>query len=237
MRLLGARIYDLFVTEIMGNNLYLCQCKCGTPMICTEDLLLDGKIKACGCNKKIKHKKYKRKCYPKFGPPKPRKVKHGKSNHILYKKFTGMKDRCYNSNSPGYKYYGAKGIKICQEWLDDFMSFYNWAMNNGYKKGLSIERIDSNQDYCPSNCCWIKTLENRARINNNNRTSKYIGVNKVSNNSSIKNKLWRAQIQHNKKQITIGHFKTEKEAAIAYNKKAKELRGPDAYQNTIQPLN
>ena len=93
------------------------------------------------------------------------KLKHGKRNTRLYGIYAGMKGRCYNINNKRYKNYGKRGIKVCKEWLDDFMAFYNWSINNGYKDNLSIERIDVNKDYEPSNCCWIplsKQSKNRS---------------------------------------------------------------------------
>ena len=75
-----------------------------------------------------------------------------------------MKQRCYNPNNISYKYYGLKGIKVCSEWLDDFMNFYNWAIKNGYRNDLTIDRLNSEEDYKPSNCRWAtrkEQVENR----------------------------------------------------------------------------
>ena len=70
-----------------------------------------------------------------------------------------MKLRCYNPKIKSYKDYGGRGIKICPEWLENKMNFYNWAMANGYEDGLTIERIDVNGNYEPSNCHWITKAE------------------------------------------------------------------------------
>ena len=84
-----------------------------------------------------------------------------------------MKSRCYNKTDPTYKYYGARSITICQEWLDDFMNFYNWAMDNGYKENLTIDRIDVNGNYEPSNCRWTTNTEQQR-----NRTdNRYLTIN------------------------------------------------------------
>ena len=80
-----------------------------------------------------------------------------------------MKDRCYNIKKIAYKNYGGRGIKICDEWLQDFMNFYNWAMANGYKDTLTIERIDNDGNYEPPNCKWIPKSE---QSNNRRNTHK-----------------------------------------------------------------
>lgn len=71
-----------------------------------------------------------------------------------------MKRRCFNKNDPAYKNYGGRGITICNEWLNDFMTFYNWAEAHGIKKGLDIDRIDNDGDYSPSNCRFTTRKEN-----------------------------------------------------------------------------
>lgn len=94
----------------------------------------------------------------------PCKCSFAKSKR-LYSIFTNMKTRCYNKNSPCYKYYGAKGIKICPEW-QVYKKFEEWAFQNGYNDTLSIDRIDISKDYSPANCRWATS-----EIQNNNKSS------------------------------------------------------------------
>jgi len=75
-----------------------------------------------------------------------------------------MKQRCYNPNNRSYKTYGGRGIKVCDEWRDNFMAFHDWAIANGYEEGLTIDRIDNDGDYEPNNCRWITLQENVSKM-------------------------------------------------------------------------
>lgn len=122
-----------------------CKCSCGNTTIVKSNLLLLGKTKSCGClaleTKSIIHKK------------------HGLRHTPLYSTWLNIKDRCFNPNNDHYKNYGARGIVMCDEWRYDFKKFYDWAIANGYKKHLSIERINVNDGYNPENCKWIPLAE------------------------------------------------------------------------------
>lgn len=96
------------------------------------------------------------------------KTTHGKRNTRLYDIWHGMKNRCYNENNDRYRDYGGKGTTICNEWKNDFQSFYDWSMANGYKDNLTIDRMDTDGNYEPSNCRWITNKEQQ-----NNRTDNH----------------------------------------------------------------
>ena len=93
-------------------------------------------------------------------------TKHGKSHTRLYHIWNAMKQRCSNPKAISYKYYGEKGVAVCKEW-QEFNPFYEWAMTNGYKADLSIDRINRDGNYCPENCRWatIKEQQNNTSYN------------------------------------------------------------------------
>ena len=86
--------------------------------------------------------------------------KHTWNNHRLKRIFENMKKRCYNEDTESYRWYGAKGIKICDAWINNPKLFEEWALNNGYSDELTIDRIKEDEDYCPENCRWVSHIDN-----------------------------------------------------------------------------
>ena len=140
-----------------------CKCKCGKEIIRSHRSLLENRgYKSCGCYRDKILKEHN------FKINNPRKS-HGMSKTRLYKIYAKIKERCYYEKYPEIHLYGGRGIKMCDEWKKDFMMFYNWAMENGYNEKLSIDRIDFDGDYEPSNCRWADKITQANNKRNNIR--------------------------------------------------------------------
>ena len=139
------------------NRIWLCKCDCGNYFKINSNALTSGNTRSCGClRKEVATEKIK-----KYMLSEGTEI-HGKTNTRLYRIFANMKTRCTNKKSPDYKYYGKRGITICKEWRQNFMNFYNWAIEHGYKDNLTIDRIDVDGNYEPSNCRWVTATEQDA---------------------------------------------------------------------------
>ena len=194
----------MFATEKSKSKVRFGLYKCG---FCGEEFKANtysinrGDTKSCGC-------------YHKRRVSETQKT-HGLNSTRLYKIWKEIKRRTLNPKHKQYNDYGGRGIIICDEWKNDFMSFYNWAMSNGYEenKGLSIDRIDNDRGYSPENCRWTtKTIQCRnQRIQKNNKSG-FKGVCYHKGNNK-----YITQINVNNKSIYLGSFPTPVEAAIAYN--------------------
>jgi len=126
----------------LGKSIWLFDCDCGNQKEVFAVNVRNGHTKSCGCIRKIH----------------PNGTIHGGVNTRIYNLFATMKARCNNVNSQAYKDYGGRGIKICDEW-NTFVSFRRWALENGYADDLSIDRINNDGDYEPSNCRWATRKE------------------------------------------------------------------------------
>ncbi len=148
---------------IKGKRRYgLFQCKCGNEKYIRIDGVLSGSINSCGC------------IYEE------RKNKVGLSScdyEKLFNVWQNMIKRCYNKSSDRYYTYGARGIRVCDEWKNDFHTFAEWAVSNGWGASLSIERKNLDIGYCPENCTFI-TMKEQARNKTNNIRIIFNGVDK-----------------------------------------------------------
>lgn len=196
---------------------WLCQCGCEEHKMVSVlgSHLKSGAIKSCGCLGKERRKEA---C-----------TKHGKSNTRLYGIWKNIKHRCYNPNSEFYYCYGGKGIKMCDEWIEDFEAFYDWSMASGYNDNLTIDRKNNDKDYCPENCRW--TDEFSQAMNHCIQKNNTSGVRGVKWDAEYEK--WYSQININNKRIFLGRFNNKNDAIIARLKAELKYLGNDAPQRHL----
>ena len=132
-----------------GEVKYLCSCDCGNETVVVGTSLRNEKTQSCGCLLKESTTE--------------RAKTHGLSKDPLYRIWDGMKQRCHNPKNRAYKYYGARGIYVCDEWFNSPEAFIKWAKENGWEKNLEIDRIDNNKGYSPDNC---RCVTHKVNMNN-----------------------------------------------------------------------
>lgn len=132
-----------------SHRAYLCVCDCGTEKVIPAYSLKHNMTKSCGCLRKESL------------------TTHNLSNTRLFAIWSEIKYRCNNKECETYKLYHDKGITICEEWENDFQTFYDWSMENGYQSNLTIDRIDNNKGYSPDNCRWTT---NKVQMNNQDKS-------------------------------------------------------------------
>ena len=171
LNIIGEKYNKLLVIEEekprANNRMFKCICDCGNITIVSMSNLRANRIVSCGCHKREICMK--------------RSVSHNQRHTFLYEVWKGIKQRCYNSHNKSYHNYGGRGIVVCNEWKDNFQAFYDWSYANGYsvenqkdeKHKLTIDRIDVNGNYEPSNCRWV----DRKTQASNMRTTKQITIN------------------------------------------------------------
>ena len=171
--LIDRRFGRLTVTEYAGihitpcgtrRKMWKCLCDCGKEVVVAENNLKNGTTKSCGCWKSEKMKDHN--------------TTHGGAHDRLYGIWKNMKRRCNSPKDSHYETYGGKGIKVCEEWANSYEAFKKWACENGYDENAktgdcSIDRIDNNGDYEPSNCRWV----NRIAQANNTSKNRYVTLN------------------------------------------------------------
>jgi hypothetical protein len=148
---------DLGTTPERG-SLVLVKCECGNQREHFYQVLKKGLSTSCGCWRREQAKMSQA---AKF-------TKHSLSKHPIFGLWMGMKARCFNKKSRNYPDYGGRGITVCREWLNDFKAFYDWAIANGWQKGLINDRKDNDGDYSPANCRFVTDAVSMRNTRNNN---------------------------------------------------------------------
>lgn len=141
-------------------------CECGNVKDYLVNNLQRGMTKSCGCLRKEVTK------------DRNSEITYGLSRHPLRGVWRNMIERCYNKDSESFKNYGGRGVGICNEWREDFIQFFNWAISNGWNFGIELDRVNNNGDYCPENCRFVTRMEN-SRNKRNNIWVEYRGERKI----------------------------------------------------------
>ena len=172
--LTGKRFGRLVVIERkentkQGRARWLCKCDCGNTTIVSSDSLNSGHTSSCDCLRRERSSvALSRLASSRTGEKNP-SYKHGDTGSKLYYVWAEMIQRCSNPSHRRYEDWGGRGIKVCEEWRNDYSAFKNWAVSNGYKEGLSIDRINNDGNYEPTNCRWATSKEQNQNKRNYRR--------------------------------------------------------------------
>ena len=184
---------------------------------------------ACGAKFVVKYPSSSQRCCSAECRKKRHGVKHGASYSRLHGIWCGMKSRCSKESKTAAMYYSDRGIDICDEWRDSFTAFQSWALANGYREDLSIDRRENDKGYSPDNCRWatrIQQMANTRKRRHKGVTSRFKGVAKTHTNGR-----WRANGCVKGKPVNLGCFGSEEEAARAYDAWAIKTYGEFASPN------
>lgn len=216
--LTGLKFNGLFVVKKhhqktkRGKIMWECLCDCGKIAFRVSDQLKSGKVKSCGCQQT-------KACVAAA-------TKHGLSRHPLWGVWSGIKQRCYYKKGDSYRNYGAMGVRMCKEWKENFLSFYTWAMQNGWERGLFVDKdIKGNGKlYSPKMCCIVTRAEN----NDHKRTvrrflynGKKVSIKELSLITGIKHDLLYARLVTANLPIKQALMGKKTPVVIEYNGEAK----------------
>lgn len=196
---------------------WICECECGSIKSIRGSHLKSGSIVSCGCYQN-EHRHFNN-------------YKHGKCFTKLYRVYKTMINRCYDNNVSNYNNYGGRGIKVCSEWQNSFQVFYKWATTNGYKEGLTIDRINNDKGYSPDNCKWATSKE-QANNRRGNRIIEFNGERKtlaeLAKEYSVSSSTLSARIKKHGKTVALtGRF-----SGIGKHYKVCDVSGKEIYSNS-----
>jgi hypothetical protein len=178
IEMIGRRFGDLVVVKYSHSNnsvFWKCICECGREV-----------IRSSGDLNRPRSSKFTRNCGG---------ASHDYAKTPLYRTYRNMRSRCENPNVPKFKIYGGRGIRICDEWASNFKSFSDWAINNGYKETLTIDRIDNDGNYGPDNCRWVDRFVQQNNTSKN-RIISYGGISLTARQWDRKNNWLLGTVQN-----------------------------------------